>query len=99
MARRSLHLPKKGERFCPRCNAYKSLSEFGAGGEDTYCRDHRKEARQKSRDRARMRDAFGPDVSKMSDAEFGEFVVWFMETNGEKDAAKRLRGGDYFIPD
>jgi len=102
MPRRSLHLPKEGERFCPRCNDYKPLSEFGAmpsyvDGLDPYCKDHRKEARDKSRERARKRDAFGPDVSKMSDLEFGEFVIWLLETNGEKDAARRMRGGDYFI--
>jgi len=102
MPRRSLHLPKEGERFCPRCNDYKPLSEFGAMPSygdvlDPYCKDHRKEARDKSRERARKRDAFGPDVSKMSDLEFGEFVIWLLETNGEKDAARRMRGGDYFV--
>jgi hypothetical protein len=93
MARRSLHLPKPGERWCPQCNAYKKLSEFS--GEDTYCRDHRKEARNRSRERARARGVFGPDVSKMTDAEFGKFVVWLLETNGEKEAATRLKGFMY----
>jgi len=65
-------------------------------GMDPYCKTHRKEARDRSRERARARNAFGTDVSKMTDQEFGKFVVWLLEEAGEEDAAKRLKGGDYW---
>lgn len=100
--RRTIRLTKPGERWCPKCNDYKPLEEFGrmpsyVDGIDPYCKEHRKEARDSSREKARARAAFKSNIHKMSDKEFGEFLVWLLEGIGEKEAAKRLRGGDYFI--
>ena len=97
-------MPKDGERWCPRCNGYKDVSEFGAmpsyiDGIDPYCKEHRKEARDASRAKSRRRAEFDHDVSKMSDAEFGRFLIWLLKEAGEEEAARRLNGGDYFAPD
>ena len=104
MARRTTRVPPpEGMRYCSRCKANRPLEEFGAypsyaDGSDPYCREHRKEARNESRGKKRVRPVHYATLDKLENFE-GEMPLGFLlrvcamylERDGYVKFAARLR--------
>jgi len=72
MARHNSIPREEGKKYCSRCKENRPLEEFGAmpsspDGFDPYCRTHRKEARDKSRQKPKPKHIQAMDLLERKD--------------------------------